>query len=69
MSDYFYIITLTWTVGRDVHQSMRSGLVTGVTNESQQDLYARIHAGTCAAFGIPEDRACVLFYHLVRNES
>lgn len=69
MIKYFYILTLSWTVGRDVHVQTRSGIATADKGQTQESIHMALFSDSCKIFNAPPDAAGVTFYYLARNET
>lgn len=69
MTDYFYIIAITWMApGNNIHIQNRWGIAEVADGESQKSICETIFTQACIHFGAPAGSTSISYYYLARNE-
>ena len=68
MNEYFYIMTIQWSVDGNPNYGTATGIWEKPYGTTEQEIYGEIFANSCTLFRAPADACGVMFYRATRNE-
>lgn len=67
--DYFFILTIQWTEGANIHIQTRNALAEGIrAGQTEEEIFQLVYNDTCTKNGAPTGRTSVSYWYLARND-